>query len=184
MKIQKATFVNLNASALLIGCEATNLTFERRTDVIYFKQVNNILFRNNLILVDGLLPNILGETISYAYCNNCFKLSETLKEIEKVNPLNFGTKHELQFYTYKIKELLRNLALGMNASEAWHGTYNIYDHFPVLRHEGRVSYYSDSNFVDVLLEKANLVITIVSSVNTISQEDKFIQLNLQIELSK
>jgi hypothetical protein len=180
---QSATFINLNSSPLLKASEATTFTFKNIDGELHFHKIENVLFRNNLILVDGLLPEILGEVLIYAYTNNCFEVSTAVEAIEKINPLKYSTKYDMKFYTYKIKELLRNLSSGMKATEVWNGPGSIYDHFPVFNHKDALIYYTDTRFLNVLYKKAKLkIIDMPEMDKTFPQDEPFTRLNLQIEI--
>jgi len=183
MTTPTANFINLNSPPLLKSSDATNIIFKRVDGELHFHKVENNIFRNNLILVDGWLPEILGEVVIYAYSNKCFELAAIVEAIEKFNPLKYRTKYEMKFYTYKIKELLKNLALGMTAKEVWNGPGSIYDHFPVFTHEDEVIYYTDNKFLDSLFEKAKLkIVEVPKIVKTLQDGQPFIGLNLQIEI--
>ena len=154
--------------------------------LVKFINVESDLFKNNLILVDSLIPSILGETILQSYRSKNFQLLSVLDEIEKFNPLKIIEFDNIKFYTYKIKELLKHLILGMESSIVWHGVPNIYEHYPIIKNNDEIIYYTDNIniFIDIIIKN--------TLINPFSSNDKkyksiyskdgkwYLKLNLQL----
>ena len=70
-------------------------------------------FTNNLVLIDSALPQILGHLVLNFFTSKNNSLIELLNQIDTDNPLNFDTNSGHPYYSYKIKRLLSDIALGM-----------------------------------------------------------------------
>ena len=60
------------------------------------------IFKNNLVLIDSLLPNILGEIIKKFYSSNFSTVSDLTNQINLENPLAYNKQFSHLFYEYKI----------------------------------------------------------------------------------
>ena len=159
--------------------------------IINFKKPCHAIFNNNLILIDSLLPNILAEIIYIYYTETESKLSNLVDKIEDTNPLNFDKSHNHNFYTYKIKKLLTDAALGMKPAKVWTGKYDATGGYLVVKETGDVlcyHLYNKNEFEQYLF--ANTKFETASSSRhgfaTIYKEDDeyYINLNLQIRFIK
>jgi len=169
MKNKQVHFVVLNAAPLLKGEQATNFIYEvqnlnlseveisnlnaleeigdrisylsQRGGTFKFKTTAGKIFLNNLRMVDGYMPEILAEMVLIAFKTNTSDLSTLVSEMEFLNPLGYRDVHNVKYYNYKIKELLRHLGLGMDEKALWTGQQNIYEHYPVLKECEEIFYY-------------------------------------------
>jgi len=150
---------------------------------IKFSDIEGKLFKNNLILVDSLLPQILGEIILYSYKTNEYKLPYLLNDIEQMNPLQISGFKNIKFYTYKFRQLLNHLILGMQPSVVWHGEPNIYEHYPIIKNNDEIIYYTDNVhiFTDLIIK--NTVLTLSQSdENVYYRSGKlYLKINLQLD---
>lgn len=197
MNTKPVNFKQVGILPLLKSTNATNFIYEienpaiknsihKEGALIKFSDIESNLFKNNLILVDSLLPQILGEIILYSYKNNEYRLPYLLNEIEQKNPLQISGFKNIKFYTHKVRELLNHLVLGMESSIVWNGTPNIYEHYPIIRNHNEVIYYTDNQniFIDTVIQ--NTVITPLNSYNNefkklYSDDGKwYLKLNLQL----
>lgn len=145
--------------------ELSHLSLTQKIDFIYMKggaitfcEMECKLFKNNLILVDSCLPEILGAIILYSYKKDNLTLLSLLNEIENLNPLRIPGLKNIKFYTYTVRGLLQHLILGMKPSAVWFGEPNIYDYYPIIQHENQIIYYSTNVniFIDTILENTLL----------------------------
>jgi len=145
------------------------------------------IFKNNLVLIDSLLPNILAEMTKSFFTTNLNSVKDLTENINKLNPLNYDTQFAHTFYEYKVKRLLTDVALGMVPSEVWTGVYDASGGYLVVKENGDVlcyHIYNRNQFEDYLF--ANTKLETASSTRhefgKIYEEDGqyYFKLNLQI----
>ena len=93
---------------------------------LQFLNLEQNIFKNNLVLIDSFLPNILAEIIKLFFTSNMNTLKTLTSEITFNNPLNYDTQFSHDFYEYKIKRFLTDVALGMMPSKVWGGNYDAF----------------------------------------------------------
>lgn len=152
-----------------------------------FTTLEQSVFKNNLVLIDSLLPNILAEIIKTFFTSNLSTIEELTTNINKFNPLNYDTSFAHTFYEYKIKRFLTDVALGMTPSKVWTGIYDTTGGYLIVKENGDVlcyHIYNRNQFEDYLF--ANTKLETASSTRhefgKIYEEDGqfFFKLNLQI----
>ncbi len=124
-----------------------------------FKELEHGIFKNNLILIDSLLPNILSEIIKTFFTTNLSSLNDLTENIEKANPMNFDTQFHHIFYKYKIKRFLTDIALGMTPSKVWNGIYDATGGYLIVKSIGEVlcyHIYNKNQFEDYLFVNTKL----------------------------
>lgn len=136
----------------------TNLIIDKGS-TLKFSNTQNLTFGNNLILIDSLLPNITAEIVKHFYAGESSKLSEITNLIEKENPLGFDNSDNHKFYSYKIKRLLTDIALGMMPSKVWDGQYDATGGYLIVKENGDVlcyHIYNKNEFENYLLNNTKL----------------------------
>ncbi|HLO72044.1 MAG TPA: HpaII family restriction endonuclease [Flavipsychrobacter sp.] len=98
--------------------ELNNLGFS-----IDFVKIQSEIFQLNLELIDSDLPKILSQLLLYRYIHNTNNIEELLNLLNINNPLKYNTAMNHPFYTYKLKGLLYDYALGMTPEKVWNGDY-------------------------------------------------------------
>jgi type II restriction enzyme len=159
--------------------------------IMSFVKPCHAVFNNNLILIDSLLPNILSEILFTYYTDTESKLSNLVKTIEVKNPLNFDKTHSHLFYTYKIKKLLTDAALGMKPAKVWTGKYDATGGYLVVKESGDVLCYHLYNrnefeqylFANTKFETASTSRHGFATIYTENNEF-YMNLNLQIRFIK
>lgn len=155
--------------------------------ILTFTTLEQSVFKNNLVLIDSLLPNILAEIIKTFFTSNLSTIEELTTNINKVNPLNYDTSFAHTFYEYKIKRFLTDVALGMTPSKVWTGIYDATGGYLIVKENGDVlcyHIYNRNQFEDYLF--ANTKLETASSTRhdfgKIYEENGqlFFKLNLQI----
>lgn len=117
------------------------------------------VFKNNLVLVDSLLPNILAETLKTFFTTNLSTTKDLTENINKNNPLNYDKQFAHTFYEYKIKRFLTDVALGMTPSKVWTGVYDATGGYLVVKENGEVlcyHIYNRNQFEDYLFNNTKL----------------------------
>lgn len=154
------------------------------------KIINNT-FSNNLTLIDSLLPQIVSEMLLSFYTQGFSTVAELVQLVEHSNPIGFDTSNEHHFYTYKIKKMLTDMALGLTPAKVWTGKYDATGGYLVVKDNGDVlcyHLYNRNDFEDYLFANTKLetASTTRYDFGTVYQEnDKFyFNLNLQIRFIK
>jgi len=117
------------------------------------------IFKNNLVLIDSLLPNILGEIIKTFFTSNLSTTEDLTANINQINPLNYDTQFAHTFYDYKIKRFLTDVALGMTPSKVWTGIYDATGGYLIVKENGDVlcyHIYNRNQFEDYLFANTKL----------------------------
>lgn len=159
-------------------------------NINYF-DLSNDIFKNNLVLVDSLMPEIMSEMVKCFYSTKYSKLSDLSDELTKNNPLNFDLNHNHGFYDYKLKKFLTDVAVGMMPSKVWNGVYDATGGYLIVKENGEVLAYhlfnrnefEDYLFLNTKLETAS---TTRHDFGQLYKKDNecFINLNLQIRFLK
>ncbi len=156
-----------------------------------FKSLEQDIFKNNLILIDSMLPNIVSELVLLFFTSSYSSVKNLCQQISISNPLNFDTQHSHSFYEYKIKRFLTDVALGMMPSKVWTGQYDATGGYLIVKENGDVlcyHIYNRNQFEDYLFENTKLE-TASSSRHDFGtlyksiQDDLYFKLNLQIRFN-
>ena len=116
-----------------------------------FVGINSQTFSRNLMMIDTVLPKILSEILLQFYLGNGSGV-KTLSEIDGI-----GSEYGLdkKSVSFKIKNLLRAIALGMVPSKEWDTYLSTYGGYIIVKNDGAlVCYhlYNDDQFKDYLFE--------------------------------
>lgn len=117
------------------------------------------VFKNNLVLIDSLLPNILAEIVRTFYTSSLSSIKDLTENINKINPLNYDNQFAHTFYEYKIKRFLTDVALGMTPSKVWNGIYDATGGYLIVKENGDVlcyHIYNRNQFEDYLFQNTKL----------------------------
>ncbi len=159
--------------------------------IIEFDRIEREIFNNNLVLIDSLLPQLMGELLLDFYTSKRSSIKDLTDFIEKANPLRYNVSNQHKFYEYKIKKLMTESALGMMPSKVWSGTYNATGGYLIVKEDGAIlSYhiYNKNEFEDYLFNNTKLETPSTSKYDFAKiYEDggeHFIKLNLQIRFKK
>lgn len=132
---------------------------KRKGAKLEFDRVDNSVFRNNLIMLDGDLPVILASLLLEQLNSGISTLKELAKIISENNPLNYDTNQASPFYAYKIKHLLTSSALGMMPATPWEGIYDANGGYLVVKKDGEIlcyHFYDRNRFEEYLFSNAYL----------------------------
>lgn len=124
-----------------------------------FYTLENHIFRNNLVLIDSLLPNIIAELIHTFFSSNISSVKDLTDDINKKNTLKYDQQFSHLFYEYKVKKFLAEAALGMMPSKVWTGKYDATGGYLVIKENGDVlcyHLYNRNKFEDYLFHNTKL----------------------------
>ena len=103
--------------------------------------LRNAIFRNNLIMVDSLMPEIILSAQAFVGDKKVM-MSDLCARLSKVNPLKFKLCANLNFYQYKLKRLLSEVVLGLTSTEIWNGNYKAIGTCIVVKRDQEETFYS------------------------------------------
>ncbi len=156
-----------------------------------FLDLEKGIFKNNLVLIDSLLPNILAEILKSFFTSGLSTIKDLSDNLKINNPLNYDNRFEHTFYEYKIKRFLTDIALGMTPSKVWAGVYDATGGFLVVKESGEIlcyHIYNRNQFEDYLYFNTKLETASSSrhDFGIIYEENGqfFFKLNLQIRFKK
>lgn len=126
---------------------------------IIFTKIEQAVFKNNLVLIDSLLPNIIAELLKTFYTSTLSSIKNLTDSVNKSNPLDYDIQFAHTFYVYKIKRFLTDVALGMTPSKVWSGIYDATGGYLVVKENGDIlcyHIYNHNQFEDYLFASTKL----------------------------
>jgi len=152
-----------------------------------FVNLNSRMFKNNLVVIDSALPEILSNIVLKFYMSDLKTLDSLVDWIEEDNPLNFDVSDGHEFYRVKVKRFLTDVALGMMPSKCWSGQHDATGGYLIVKNDGDIVCYHLYNrnvFESYLLKNTKLETASTSRYEFgqiyKSSNDLQIDLNLQI----
>lgn len=125
---------------------------------VVFECVVNPIFEQNLKMVDTTFPQILASTLLHAYMNGNLSIEEAVECPALMDDLSEALSLPkpmlLRLVRHKIKELLRQSALGMNPGRQWEGQVEAHGGWLVVKDDGGIVCFhviNDDDFRDYLL---------------------------------
>lgn len=162
--------------------QSKSLSFvENESDIFYY----------NLQIIDSKLPEILAYMLIYYYQGRASSIKDLTDILTSENPCCFSIRQNVNFYKYKIKRLLREIALGMMPSKQWNGELDATGGYIIVKESGDIvcyHIYNINQFEDYLFNNTKLE-TASSSRHEFGMIYKQgghnqIKLNLQIRFNK
>ena len=149
-----------------------------------YYDMNNQIFKDNLVLIDTSMDKIVAATLLYFYKDGISDCEAMVNRLEQDNPMSYGN---VNAYRYKFKKFLTAVALGMKPATVWNGLDEATGGYIIVTRSGDVLAYHIYNrnyFEEYLLKNTKYETASTSrhafgDVYTDSGED-FIQLNLQV----
>lgn len=158
---------------------------------LIFHDMDSKVFKNNLILIDSYLPDIIGHILILSISSNRTKISELVADLSRENPLIYDFSHNHLFYEYKIKHFLTDVAVGLMSSRVWNGIYDATGGYLVVKEDGDIlayHLYNKNQFENYLFENTRLIRSSTSRNNfgfVYNDGDyQYFKLNLQIRFLK
>lgn len=155
----KSVIENINAIDTRSKIKDRIEEIKKQKGLLKFITLEQDVFKNNLVLIDSLLPNILSELVHSFYTTKNTTIKDLVDDISKRNPLNYDTQFSHLFYEYKIKRFLTDVALGMMPSKVWTGQYDATGGYLVVKESGEVlcyHIYNRNHFEDYLYNNTKL----------------------------
>lgn len=185
-EIEKINSINSRSKVM----DRVNSILQAKGEFEFIKTERQI-FSNNLILIDSKLPEIVSQIVFEFYSTDKYKVTDLVEKTTNKNPLNFDTSNEHQFYEYKIKRFLTDVALGMMPLKVWTGHYDATGGYLIVKENGDVlcyHIYNRNEFENYLFNNTKLdtASSFRHSFGSIYEENNelFFKLNLQIRFLK
>lgn len=125
---------------------------------VVFECVVNPVFEQNLKMVDTTFPRILASMLLHAYTSGNLSIEEAVRcpalMDDLSEALSLPKPMVLRLVRHKIKELLRQSALGMNPGRQWEGQVEAHGGWLVVKEDGCIVCFhviNDDDFRDYLL---------------------------------
>ncbi len=187
-KLDKESLIIFNNKKNFV--EKFNILKENNLYLEFVKPESSI-FRNNLVLIDSLLPDIVANILVYSSLSNNTTISDLTIELEGKNPIEYDLSQKHNFYEYKLKHFLTDIALGLMPSKVWKGIYDATGGYLVVKEDGEIlayHIYNKNEFEKYLFENTRLIraSTTRHEFGVIYEENGFqmLKLNLQIRFTK
>lgn len=160
---------------------------------IEFIAVEDSVFNGNLQIVDSCMPQLIADCL-LVYWSSSYRMSvrDITEQIVLLNPMGFGGDASV-FYSYKIKKLLYNAALGMTTKEEWNGKHDSHSGYLIVHDNNTVEciylLYNQNEAEDYLynntkFERASRSRHNFGSLYRGEDGEVYIKLNLQIRFMK
>ncbi|MGQ1890930.1 HpaII family restriction endonuclease [Thermophagus sp. OGC60D27] len=156
----------------------------------FFKTENSV-FGGNLTLIDSSLPRIMAEIVYLFFASDYSKTVDLVKELSRINPIEYSDESNHPFYSYKIKRLLTEVALGMVPSKVWTGELDATGGYLVVKDDGEIlcyHIYNRNEFEEYLFNNTKLDTASSTRYDfgTVYKEgnQEYFKLNLQIRFIK
>lgn len=124
-----------------------------------FKEMDDIICRNNFVLIDSYLPSIMAEILLQGNQGGSKDIKTLTKIISKRNPMNYDMTYKQNYYEHKVKNFLVASALGMVPHTPWCGKYDANGGYLVVKEDGDVlcyHFYDRNLFEDYLYSNTRL----------------------------
>lgn len=177
---------NINTTTKII--DRINAIYGYDLGHMEYRGMNNVIFNQNLTMIDPLLPNILGELLFDYYRSNIYDCRTLVARLEQRNPLNFP---QFGMYEVRFKKLLYAVALGMMPSKRWNGQNTADGGYIVVKENGAVVSFQNHNreafenylFNNVRFERASTSRHGFASLYIADDGNMYMNLNLQIRFT-
>jgi len=119
-----------------------------------FVKMQSNIFKTNLEMIDSKLPEILSHWLLYRYLSGTNTLIKLTDYLTSSNPCNFNIELNPNYYLRKIKDMLVDMSLGMQAGKIWNGTFNVTGGYIAVKKDGELlcyHIYNKNEFQEYLL---------------------------------
>ena len=124
-----------------------------------FESVVDPIFEQNLKMMDTSFPRILADTLMHAYLGGELALKDAVRSPALLDELSKALSLPLplveRIVKHKIKELLRQSALGMNPGRQWEGQVEAHGGWIIVKESGQLVCFhvvNDDDFREYLLQ--------------------------------
>lgn len=108
---------------------------------VAFSEIDNDVFESNLMLIDADISKILSYMLETFYRGRASKVTDLTDICKNDNICNAKELNRDVFYSYKIKEFMTIIALGMMPASQWKGKYEATGGYIIVKEDGDVLCY-------------------------------------------
>lgn len=126
---------------------------------VVFESVVDPVFEQNLKMIDTSFPRILADTLMHAYLGGELALKDAVRSPALLDELSKALSLPLpmveRIVKHKLKELLRQSALGMNPGRQWEGQVEAHGGWIIVKECGEIVCFhlvNDDDFREYLLQ--------------------------------
>ena len=139
----------------LNGVKDKIMAIQEQGGSIKYQNMASQTFKGNLRLMDTVLPSVTASIIAKYYAGEARSISDLCKAVAEDNEFELTEKD----VSFKVKNLLRAIALGMVPGKPWDTRLSTYGGYIVVKNTGElVCYhlYNDDEFKDYLFNNTKL----------------------------
>ncbi|NLL95208.1 MAG: HpaII family restriction endonuclease [Thermoplasmatales archaeon] len=121
--------------------------------------MSNPIFRNNLMIIDSDLPEIVSKMLLIFYSGKGTDVTKICKIITEENPFGFDFSKKQPYYNLKIKKLLSSVATGMVPGTPWMGEEEANGGYLAVKEDGAIvcyNLYDRKDFEEYLFKNTKL----------------------------
>lgn len=115
---------------------------------VEFKEMKSSTFRNNLIMLDSHMDRLVAEVMKCHFFRKISAIAAIAQTLATENPLAYPIGNLLRLYTHKLKQLLVTIALGMQPSTHWNGSFSASGGYLVIKGDGKIRCYHFNKYDD------------------------------------
>jgi len=160
---------------------------------VVFESVVDPVFEQNLKMMDTSFPRILADTLLHAYLGGELALKDAVRSPALLDDLSNTLSLPLpmveRIVRHKVKELLRQSALGMNPGRQWEGQVEAHGGWIVVKESGEIVCFhvlNDDDFREYLLAGTKFDTPSMSRHRAgyvyKQKDDKFAKLRLSLQV--
>ena len=126
---------------------------------LHYVDMANEMFKLNLQVIDTVLPEMISRLLLYYYRGQASTIVDLLSQLKVENPFLFNDEFDHNFYEYKLKGFIRDVALGMTPSNRWNGEFDATGGYIIVKEDGEVlcyHIYNHNEFQNYLLKNTKL----------------------------
>lgn len=124
-----------------------------------YEKIESPVFETNLQVIDSKLPEIMASMLIDYYSGEETSIAQLTEDLVRRNPCKFHIECNTCFYSYKIKNMLTDIALGMTPSSQWNGIFDATGGYIVVKECGEIvcyHVYNRNEFREYLFENTRL----------------------------
>lgn len=184
--ISKEQAVKINSIETVDKIQKRMVKIRECGGTLSYFNIESKIFRNNLIMVDSKMPEILGCMLLDSYSENVNDCRTLVDMTCEKNPIGYS---DISIYQYKVKQFLFSCAAGLTSTTYWDGLYRTDIGFDIVNADGeRIAYniYNRSIFEQYLFNNAFFQQSCMDECDCMKvyyeEGEMYIKLNVQIDV--
>ena len=184
--ISKEQAIKINSIETVDKIQKRMVKIRECGGMLSYFNIESKIFRNNLIMVDSKMPEILGCMLLDSYSENVNDCRTLVDMTCEKNPIGYS---DTSIYQYKVKQFLFSCAAGLTSTTYWDGLYRTDIGFDIVNADGeRIAYniYNRSSFEQYLFNNAFFQQSCRDECDCMKvyyeEGEMYIKLNVQIDV--